>query len=206
MCDHGPFMTEQIKQSDKIQMAERVNVKAHPSQLSLPKVDSNVLLELFPFAIILDHNMRISKCGEKLLETYIQQNPHKKPSTFYDGCVTSHMKLRRPKGIDFNWATVVLMQTVIFELELIRADDPKVVDLLGVDESMADIAQNMSLADDVGGHIDAEAAAVAPEDIPDAVGAGSKGGRAQGNYRLLLKGQMRYIADIDAIVFLCSPV
>lgn len=186
-------------------MAERVNIKAHPSQLSLPKVDSNVLLELFPFAIILDHDMRISKCGEKLLETWIQQNPNKKPSTFFNSCVTNQLKLRRPKGIDFNWSTVVLMHTVIFELELIRAEDPKVEDMIGVDDGLADIAQNMSLSDDADELSDE--AAVAPEDIPDAVGAGAKPGRGlQGNYRLLLKGQMRYIADIDAIVFLCSPV
>lgn len=29
---------------------------------------------------------------------------------------------------------------------------------------------------------------------------------SQGWARVLLKGQMRYIADMDAIVFLCSPL
>lgn len=186
-------------------MAERVNITAHPSQMSLAKVDSNVLLELFPFAITLDHDMRIAKCGEKLLETWILQNPHRKPATFFQSPVTTHLKLRRPKGIEFKWSTVVQMHNVIFELELIRADDPRVDE---IDDGFLEITQNMSLSDSDG---TSEADAIAPEDIPDATGVGGKDDDkvargTQSIYRLLLKGQMRFIADIDSIVFLCSPV
>lgn len=178
-------------------MADRVNIKAHASQLSLAKVDSNVLLELFPFAIILDHDMHISKCGEKLLETWILQNPNKKPSTFFTSVATKHLKLRRPKGIAFNWQTVCLMHTVIFELELIRSENPNVTEV-DLDESLTEIAKNMELK---------ECENIAAEDIPDQAGGGGDCLRGtQGNYRLLLKGQMRYIQDIDRIVFLCSPV
>lgn len=182
------------------QMAKRVNVKAHESQLALPKVDSNVLLELFPFAIILDHDMRISKCGEKLLETWMVQNPYRKPSTFFQSVVTTHLKLRRPKGIEFNWKTVILMHTINFELELIRNEDPRVQEM-GLDESLADITSNMaavktSAADGSDEAATGGAAAVDVKNNPDEKNA----------YRLLLKGQMRYISDIDAIVFLCSPV
>lgn len=194
-------------------MAKRVNVEAHPSQLALTKVDSNVLLELFPFAIILDHDMRISKCGEKLLETWMIQHPYRKPATFFQSSVTTHLKLRRPKGIEFNWKTVVLMHTVIFELELIRGEDPHVREL-GLDESLADIASNMAAlkTDDIGGATadggggggcaaaGGEEGAIGGVTKPDANAQNSSA------YRLLLKGQMRYIADIDAIVFLCSPV
>lgn len=38
-------------------MAKRVNMRAHPSQLELGHVDSNIMLELFPFAVVLDHDM-----------------------------------------------------------------------------------------------------------------------------------------------------
>jgi len=49
-----------------MQMQTRVNRKAHPSQLKLGPVDSRVLLQLFPFALILDSNMRITGAGEKV--------------------------------------------------------------------------------------------------------------------------------------------
>lgn len=175
-------------------MAKRVNILAHPSQLSLEKVDSNILLELFPFAIILDEDMKVKRCGEKLLETWIVQNPNVKPSKFYNSVVTKYFKLRRPKGITFNWKTVTMMHTVIFELELIRQQNE--------DESTLGGASNEDVvAEGVMGvkkkNINENAAGAAPS--TDIRG-------SQGNYRLLLKGQMRYISDIDAIVFLCSPL
>lgn len=51
-------------------MAKRINLQAHESQLSLEKVDSGVLLELFPFALILDHEMKIKRAGEKVFESW----------------------------------------------------------------------------------------------------------------------------------------
>lgn len=51
-------------------MAKRVNLQAHESQLDLEKVDSVVLLELFPFALILDHDMKIKGAGEKVFESW----------------------------------------------------------------------------------------------------------------------------------------
>lgn len=47
-------------------MAKRVNIEAHPSQLSLGSVDISIILELFPFALVLDHDMRIQRAGEKV--------------------------------------------------------------------------------------------------------------------------------------------
>lgn len=191
-------------------MAKRVNIKAHPSQMTLDKVDSNVLLELFPFAIILDQDMRIKRCGEKLLETWIVQNPSKKPDKFYNSVVTEFFKLRRPKGITFNWKTVILMHTVIFELELIRSSGSEMPDDIEVDEDDEDGAGGGA------GKLDTVVAATKGLSLEDAaeelalVAATStdaaKQRGAQNNYRLLLKGQMRYISDLDSIVFLCSPL
>lgn len=104
------------------QMAKRVNVLAHPSQLELGHVDSNILLELFPFAVILDHDMRISRAGEKILETWILQNPSKPPTSFWGSRLVDIFKLRRPKGLRVDWSTVMQMHLVIFELELIRGE------------------------------------------------------------------------------------
>lgn len=186
-------------------MATRVNVVTHPSQMSLEKVDSNILLELFPFAIILDHEMHVKKCGEKLLETWILQNPLKDTQTFYNAVVTKHFKLRRPKGIQFNWKTVVQMNTVLFELELIR-DPEKLYD----SSTMMGTALSEMTTEEL---VEEQLKAIHLDDLdgaalgalgPDGTSMPIRG--AQGSYRLLLKGQMRYIADIDSIVFLCSPL
>lgn len=51
-------------------MARRINLLVHESQLNLEKVDSGILLELFPFALILDHEMKIKGAGEKIVESW----------------------------------------------------------------------------------------------------------------------------------------
>lgn len=104
-------------------MAKRVNMRVHPSQLELGKTDSHVLLELFPFALILDHDMCIQSAGEKVIETWILQNPNKPPQSFWGSRLVEIFKLRRPKGINFDWETVIQMNMVIFELELRRCDN-----------------------------------------------------------------------------------
>lgn len=104
------------------QMAKRVNVRTHPSQLEFGKVESKILLELFPFAVILDHDMRITGAGEKIVETWILQNQNKNPRSFWGSYLVDLFKLRRPKGIIFDWQTVIQLNLVIFELEMMRAD------------------------------------------------------------------------------------
>lgn len=103
-------------------MAKRVNVRTHPSQLEFGKVESKILLELFPFAVILDHDMRITGAGEKIVETWILQNQNKNPRSFWGSYLVDLFKLRRPKGIIFDWQTVIQLNLVIFELEMLRAD------------------------------------------------------------------------------------
>lgn len=107
-------------------MSQRVNLQAHPSQLELEKVDSKILLELFPFAVILNREMRIVNAGEKILETWILQNQSKRPQAFWGSHLTDIFKLRRPKGIVFDWDTIMQMNLVLFELELVRCEiEPK---------------------------------------------------------------------------------
>lgn len=103
-------------------MAGRVNVNVHPSQLELGQIDSKILLELFPFAVILDHDMRIKNAGEKILETWILQNPSKPPTSFWNSRLVDIFKLRRPKGLNVEWHNVLQMNMVMFELELIRCE------------------------------------------------------------------------------------
>lgn len=73
--------------------------------------------------------MRISRAGEKILETWILQNPSKPPQSFWGSRLVDIFKLRRPKGLRVDWHTLKQMSLVIFELELMRcehnSDDPE---------------------------------------------------------------------------------
>ncbi len=106
----------------------------------------------------------------------IVQNPQKKPEIFIGSAVTDCFKLRRPKGITFNWSTVTQMHFVIFELELMSSCSGSKPGALNASDA------NSTL------------------DLEHEEHAGST------STRILLKGQMRHMADIDAIVFLCSPL
>lgn len=226
-------------------MAKRVNVQAHPSQLELDAVDSNILLELFPFAVVLDHDMRITRAGEKLIETWILHNPSKSPQSFYGSKLVDIFKLRRPKGLRVDWNTLVHMNLVMFELELMRCEHgskntDKIVsqaiaessnDCQGEGQSsdatcVAEISQagirwfflhsgnDLKIVPCLCRNICEEffflnayfiffnfiiCCRLCASKVTDRRG-------SQGWTRVLLKGQMRYIADIDSIVFLCSPL
>lgn len=106
----------------------------------------------------------------------IVQNPQKKPEIFIGSAVTDCFKLRRPKGITFNWSTVIQMHFVIFELELICSGNA--------------LKPGTNNASDTTSTLDLE-----HEDNSNST-----------STRILIKGQMRHMVDIDAIVFLCSPL
>lgn len=159
-----------------LQMKTRVHRQVHNSQIQLGAVDSSVLLQLFPFALIIDHDMKISGAGEKLVESWLVNTTNKTGKELLNAPVTDHFRLRRPKGISFCWQTVRNLNTVLFELEMFRA---------GCNSS-----KSTKAAED--GHI---------------ISVNMDRRESQGNPKMiLLKGQMRYIEDIDSIVFLCSPL
>lgn len=87
-------------------MQRRVHITAHPSQLQLSPVSSSVLLDLFPFALILNEQMRITAAGEKLIESWILNNATRSPTELMGSKVTEYFKLRRPTGITFTWENV----------------------------------------------------------------------------------------------------
>ncbi|KAL3278570.1 hypothetical protein HHI36_016116 [Cryptolaemus montrouzieri] len=130
-----------------------------------------LLLELFPFGIIIDTEMKIIGGGKKLTEVW------RGTEGYLNQPVTKFFKLRRPKGILFTWKHTRNLKAVMFELECnvgvgdfvyddhIEQDDHKVENNIPVPKS--------------------------PE---------------QGNRNILLKGQMKYLDDINALVFLCSPI
>ncbi|RVE54568.1 hypothetical protein evm_000689 [Chilo suppressalis] len=121
----------------------------------LPAVPASLLLQLFPFGVMLDRRMKVLMAGEKLVEAWggpcgrMARSP-----------ISEILRLRKPK-VSFTWDKVSCMQTMIFELELMRwrarcAGDAR---------------------------------------------RGSQGARS-----VLLKGPMHLLEEIDALIFLCSPI
>lgn len=60
----------------------------------------SLLLEFFPFGVIINPNMNLIGVGEKLAEIWRGKDFLNKP-------VSSFFKLRRPKGIVFSWKNVL---------------------------------------------------------------------------------------------------
>ncbi|XP_037296982.1 soluble guanylate cyclase 89Da [Manduca sexta] len=121
----------------------------------LPSVPASVLLQLFPFGVLLDRRMKILMAGDKLVEAW--GGPFNRIEKSNIGEV---LRLRKPK-VSFTWDKVVCMQTMIFELELMRWR-----------------ARTMN---------DARR--------------GSQGARS-----ILLRGPIYLLEEIDALIFLCSPI
>ncbi|CAH2229246.1 jg6753 [Pararge aegeria aegeria] len=80
----------------------------------LPPVPTSLLVQLFPFGVLLDRRMRILMAGEKLIEAW--GGPLSK---IEKSSVNEILRLRKPK-VSFTWDKVVCMQTIVFELELMR--------------------------------------------------------------------------------------
>ncbi|XP_053698579.1 soluble guanylate cyclase 89Db-like [Sabethes cyaneus] len=165
-------------------MRKRIHIEAHPSQLQLAPVDSSLLLDLFPFALILNEQMQITAAGEKLIESWMLNNVNCSPTELMGSKVTDYFKLRRPTGITFTWENMKRLQTVNFEIQLLKGST-----LNGMEEAAApvDSVPQYELDD--------------PTRLLSVARRGSQGLRS-----ILLKGEMRYIKDINSLVFLCSPL
>lgn len=83
-----------------LQMRDRQRKESHLLSRQLSPFPCSLLLELFPFGIIINHKMQIMGGGEKLCEVWKGQG------SFLGDPVTRYFQLRRPKGITFNWKNV----------------------------------------------------------------------------------------------------
>ncbi|XP_037942629.1 soluble guanylate cyclase 89Da-like [Teleopsis dalmanni] len=184
-------------------MANRVNVIVHPSQLRLPAINMDVFLDLFPFTVVLNHDMKITHAGEKIVETWILHNPNKNAKTFIGSHILDLFLCRRPKGTSIDWDTIIQMRTVLFEFELLRS----VRSRFDVDnENYDEIVLNEAHLPTNKNH-DLGASFLDVEQKKDG-GNTPSGGRkiSQGQKSILLKGQMFYLKDVDSLIFLCSPL
>lgn len=90
----------------------RENSINHIGKLS--QFPCSLLLELFPFGILINQNMNIMGAGEKLVEVWKTRN------SFLNEPVGKYFKLRRPKGIAFSWKNVFnFSQDWLFSYSLI---------------------------------------------------------------------------------------
>ncbi|XP_047025647.1 soluble guanylate cyclase 89Db-like [Helicoverpa zea] len=121
----------------------------------LPAVPASLLLQLFPFGVLLDRKMKILKAGERLVATW--GGPLNR---ILKSSISEILRLRKPK-VSLTWDKVVCMQTMIFDLELLRYRS---------------------------------------RGCPE-VRRGSQGARS-----ILLRGPIYLLEEIDALIFLCSPI
>ncbi|KAL0134164.1 hypothetical protein PUN28_001180 [Cardiocondyla obscurior] len=153
---------------DNRQYIAKNNRMKTPLDLELPPISCTFFLRLFPFGVVMNKDMRVLGAGDKLLQAWGGGT-----TSILNKHVTEIFKLRRPKGILFTWGNVMYLHSVIFELELIRANDYQ--------------------------------SAINSDNTPSTSSGLDRRG-SQGARSILLKGQMRYIEDVKAIIFLCSPL
>ncbi|XP_060524248.1 soluble guanylate cyclase 89Db-like [Cylas formicarius] len=146
----------------------------------LPSFDSDLLMELFPFAVLFDQTLNIVACGERLVQVA-------------GGCdkllgqsVTRYFRLRRPKGIAFTWKNAFYLKSVMFEIEVLRTELAK---------SLTETQSGNSLE---AGEIEIDGKSISPYAL--------RRDSQPGLRNILLKGQMHYLGDIKDIIYLCCPV
>ncbi|CRL05278.1 CLUMA_CG018222, isoform A, partial [Clunio marinus] len=184
-------------------MAKQFHIQAHPSQLNLKPVTTEMLLELFPFGIILNSEMLIVAAGNNLIEAWSANNENKHPNLLIGSPITRFFKLRRPTGIKFDFETVTTLQAVLFEIQLLKAKEPE-----SEAENSSTDAQGRLKPGGPESYADLDSQMGVPEFSRDEVnGILPKDRRgSQGLRSILLKGEMRYLKDVNMLVFLCSPL
>lgn len=74
---------------------------AKSKDAGLPSVSASVLLQLFPFGVLLDKNMKVISAGEKVIGAW--GGPKE---SFLGQPVTDLFRVRRPKGAPFDFNSV----------------------------------------------------------------------------------------------------
>lgn len=84
-------------------MSQKAQQMSGHNECRLKPFECSLLLDLFPFGIMLNKGMQIIGGGEKLVEIW------KNSDSFLNQPVTKYFKLRRPKGVAFTWKNVNMM-------------------------------------------------------------------------------------------------
>ncbi|XP_050303874.1 soluble guanylate cyclase 89Db-like [Anthonomus grandis grandis] len=169
-------------------LAKQVKEEAHLRTISrLPPFNCDLLLILFPFAILFNPAMSIVACGEKLVQ--VAEGEEK----LLGQPLLKYCRLRRPKGIPFTWKNCFYLKSVMFEVEMLRTELLK-TNSESEDEESSLASKVENLADSI--EIDGKNILTNP----------LRRDSQPGLKNILLKGQMLYLADVIGIIFLCCPV
>nr|CAI5835089.1 unnamed protein product [Callosobruchus analis] len=162
------IVTFRLDFDNKLYMMQKVHKETFHEAKSLTPFSYTVLLELFPFCIVLDEGMNITDCGKRFAEIW------RGKESFFDKPLTNFFRLRRPTGITFNWKNTLNLQSVMFEMECNRG-------IVNFNEEEQTVNESRD---------DEEGTSLPQADMKN----------------ILLKGQMKYIRDVNAVFYLCSPV
>ncbi|KAG5867251.1 hypothetical protein JTB14_012831 [Gonioctena quinquepunctata] len=169
-------------------MASKDGKSAAHNDRQLPSFSCDLLLELFPFAVIFNTSLTIVGCGGKLVE--VAGGKEK----LLGEQLTRYFKLRRPKGISFTWKNAFYLKSVMFEMEVLRIELIK-----SRSDECKTKEEKESLGDDLSNRdIEIDGKSISPYSL--------RRESQPGLRNILLKGQMMYLNDITGIIFLCSPV
>ncbi|CAH1111122.1 unnamed protein product, partial [Psylliodes chrysocephalus] len=170
-------------------MLTKTAAKDNQIKCDLPPFSCSVLLELFPFAVLLDPTLTIIGVGEKLVE--VSGGKEKLLGQLF----TKYFKLRAPKGISLTWNNMYYLKSVMIEIELLRSELMK--SSLRTCKTFEE-DQN-TLGDDLKcREIEIDGKSISPFS--------ARRDSQPGLRNILLKGQMMYLSDIKGIIYLCSPV
>lgn len=139
-------------------------------------------MNFLAFALLIDREMCVCGAGEKIVDAWSASNNNKAPNLLMGVKIDKAFTIRRPQGIVFDWETVYNSTTVLFELSLNKAASTKMKKRISKQEMSMEQSDQM-------------------QETREQLRKDSKSGRT-----LLLKGQMMYLRDIDALIYLCSPL
>lgn len=176
-----------------LKVLDQLRKEAYLDRKTFSPVPISFLLELFPFSILLNREMKVTATGDKIPAVWQAKE------NVLGIYAPKYFHVRRPKGVSFTWQNVFNIYTtylrdqifkivlqilhlkkVMFEIDFVR--HPDFVDLRRSDELTSHDGSKMGKP-----HL-------APPTPP------------KGSKNILLKGQMKFIEDVDSIIFLCSPM
>ncbi|KAF5295129.1 hypothetical protein FQA39_LY13280 [Lamprigera yunnana] len=165
----------------------------HLHTTQLPSVPCEVLLSLFPFGILINSSMEIVGIGDKLAEVWEDRGK------ILGHSVTKYFRIRRPKGVLFTWKNLFYLRSVLFSLEFLYGAESG-TELSNNTNELVDNKENLEIQErqlQISKY-SSTGSSVKPFQF--------RRDSNQALKNILLKGQMKYIKDINAILFLCSPI
>lgn len=151
-----------------------------------PPSSCGLLQNLFPFCVAIDPSLTIISVGERLVEVAGDKEK------LMGQPLEKYFKLRSPKGIAMSWKNMYYLKSVNFELEVLRTELIKPTSK-DPEQDCPDTCDNLNVRE-----IEIDGKSISPYSL--------RRDSQPGLRNILLKGQMKYLSDVNVIIFLCSPI